>query len=177
MVEQVQYFKIASLLFTSNINILLSINSSEIKEIQARFSNIMNSFIEKGTNKSINYIKEKDILPYESKVRVGKMGNHLILNFKNDFNNPCLFILDIKEQKVKNYIDIQLAKEILNNEIYDTMQEELHKKKNLTNIIKNVKSIEKFIKEFEKQMELHKNSNTITGYDCFEIDLNNYNER
>lgn len=172
MEKQVQYFSIANLIFTSPANQEIMLNSKEIEEIQNRFITILKSFEESSeTHYSSGFVMGKNSLPYNSMVTMGRIGNYLILHFTYSYKNPILFVIDTKEKLIKNYIDISLAKNILNDDVYEDITESLHYPKNMKNLFKGIENMDNFINSYQAKLSEHENKYTVTGYDCFEITL------
>lgn len=173
MDKQVQCFQIANLIFTLSENLPTSLSGKEIGIIQQRFFDIVRSFeFPETTQYATNYIKHgRTNLPYNSMTFLGEINNHLILHFTDSYKKPILFIIDTKQNKVKNYINIEEAKGILDDEIFKDIKDSLSFPKNLNRLFKGVPDIQHFIEYFETLLEEHKNTLSVTGYDCFEVTL------
>lgn len=173
MDKQTQYFSIANLIFTTPYDKTITLNSKEIDAIQNRFIEIVNSFVNPETTQyATNFIKNGGSnLPYSSMSLIGEINNHLILHFAFSYHDPILFIIDTKDNKVKNYIDIENAKNILDDEIFQDIKESLQYPKNLNNLFKGIVDINKFVESYKIILTTHNNPQSITGRDCFEINL------
>ena len=173
MKNQVQFFQIANLIFTIPENETSSVNGAEIAEIQKRFQNIVNSFTQiETTQYATNYVKQGGSnLPYSSMTIIGQIHEHLILHFSLSYDKPMMFIIDTQQNKVRNYIDIESAKGILQDDIYMDIKEALSYPKRLDRLFKGINDINNFVDDFQTVLDKHDNPNTITGYECFEIDL------
>lgn len=170
MERQIQYFSIANLIFTSPADQEIILNSKEVEEIQNRFITILKSFEESSeTHYASGFVMGKNSLPYNSMVTMGRIGNYLILHFTYSYKNTILFVIDTKERLIKNYIDISLAKNILNDDIYEDIMESLHYPRNMKNLFKNIENMNDFIDLYQTKLSEHENKYTSTGYNCFEI--------
>lgn len=179
MDRQAQHFQIANLIFTIPYDSTTLLTGKEIQTIQDRFLEIVNSFEgPEYTQYSTNYIKQGDSkLPYNAMTILGEINNRLILHFTFSYKEPVLFVIDISENKVKNYIDIESAKGILNDDTFQDIKDALHYPKNLNRIFKGVADINKFVSQFESLLQKHNNAETITGRDCFEVNLDDFGDR
>ena len=127
----------------------------------------------RNTDYNTDYIKGgKNPLPYTSMSYIGRLNNRLMLHFVSDFGKPLMLIYDIHTKQVRNFIDIEAAKSILNDKIYDNLQFELsysRTENGMSRILYGVENINQFMQEYSE--ENHRNADTITGYDCVEYDL------
>ena len=170
---QGQLFQIANLIFTKSCNQEISLNDYEVKLIHDRFLEITQSFEgSKSTHYATNFIKQGcSNLPYNSMTVLGKINNRLILHFTTSYKKPLMFVIDIEERKIKNNIDIESAKIILNDESFQDIKETLHFPKNLDRLFKGIGDMNKFINIYEQLLEENINGDTLTGRNCFEIDI------
>ena len=83
-----------------------------------------------------------------------------------------MIIFDIKNQKIRNYIDIDQAKYILDDEIFMDIKENLMEPRFLNNRYKGIPDIDQFVKIYQNLLKQYDNPEAITGRDCFEFDIN-----
>ncbi len=179
MDKQTQFFQIANLIFTTPYNKTTSLNGQEIATIQSRFLEIVNAFAEpETTHYATNFVKRGGSnLPYNSMTVLGEINNHLLLHFTLSYKEPILFIIDTNDNKAKNYIDIENAKGILDDEVFKDIKKSLCYPKNLNRLFEGITDINDFVKKFEILLEEHNNSQAITGRDCFEVNLDDFEDR
>lgn len=141
-----------------------------------RFLEIVDSFKgSESTHYSTNFIKQTGSkLPYNSMTILGEINNRLILHFTFSYKEPVLFVIDISESKVRNYIDIDSAKGILNDETFQDIKDALHYPKNLDRLFKGISDINNFVEKFESLLQEYNNPKTITGRECFEVSLDDF---
>ena len=101
----------------------------------------------------------------------------MILHFTFSYKEPVLFAIDTKDNKVRNFINIENAKGILDDETFQDIKESLSFPKKLDRIFKGVPDINNFVNEYENLLKKYDNPKTITGRECFEIDLDDFGER
>lgn len=173
MDKQIQLFQIANLIFTTPLENITSLSSKDIETIQARFTDIINSFGESGiSHYTTNFIKNGGTkLPYNSMSFVGDNDNHLILHFSTSYNEPLFFIIDVNKNTVKNYIDIDDVKNIIDEETFTDINESLHYPRNLNRLFKNINDINEFINTYMNELKGHINISENSKNDCFEIEL------
>lgn len=179
MDKQIQYFQIANLIFSKPYNQVTDLKYDEILKIKSRFQNIIDSFLNmENTQYATNNIKKGGTnLPYNSKTIIGEINNHIILHFTFTYKEPILFVVDTKDNKVKNYINIENAKNILDDEIFQDIKDELFYPKNLDRLFKGIDDINNFVKDFEILLHKYNNIDTLTGRDCFEVSLEEFGDR
>lgn len=170
MDRQIQLFQIANLIFTTPLENITSLNDKDIKIIQTRFTDIINSFGESGiSHYTTNFIKNGGTkLPYNSMSFVGDNDNHLLLHFSTSYNEPLFFIIDVNKNTVKNYIDIEDVKNIINDETYIDINESLHYPRNLNRLFKNITDMNEFVDIYMNELKNHIDA---SKNDCFEIEL------
>lgn len=172
MKEQVQFFEIANLIFSMNKNSHYTLQGDQIAEIQKRFQNIVDSFRTAEKDYATGFIKKGgDKLPYNSVSAIGVLGEQLVLHFTCSYNEPVIMLFDVKNHKLRNFIDIEQAKYILHPEVYEDVKERLQSPKFLNNRFKGIPDINRFVDIYQEILQQHNNAQAITGRDCFEIDL------
>ena len=172
MAKQVQYFKIADLIFSSPEDKIITLNGKEIAEIQRRFQEIVKSFETKESHYATNFIKCKDSkLPYNSFTVIGELEENLILHFTLSYKEPVLFIYNTNDKCIKNFIDIENSRFILNDETYEDVKEQLQYPRYLDRLFKNIGNINEFVERYQVALLEHNNSDCITGRECFEISM------
>ena len=168
---KIQYFPVAGLIFTDDVSSNNIISSVDLYEIQKRFKSIVNGFDQAEKNYNSSSIGNKTSLPFNSKAAIHKTDEQLILNFEYSYNKPLLLVYDLKQKRIQNYVDINKVKSILNDLVYESTIEGLYSSCNLDRIYRNVDDFNKFISSYKKILENYKNENTVSGYECIEIDL------
>lgn len=169
--NKIQYFPVAGLIFTSDIENNNLPTSKDLFEMQMRFKSLTESFNQENKNYHSSFVKNNSALPYNSKSILAQLDEHLIINFRYSYNNPLFIIYDVEKDLVQNYIDIENAKIILNDKVFEYIQEMLHMPRNLDRIYKGITNFNEFVDEYKEILEKYKNENTISGYECIEIDL------
>ena len=162
----IKYYAIAQLIFVNSNN--TAISEDDLREIHNRFLNLVSEF----NGEANTYIdKTKPTLPYSTMTALGTFNNRLILHFTDSFGKPLFFVYDISKKTVKNYIDIEEAKEILNDDSYEDIRTNLKYKKNLSLIMPNIKDINAFVTEY--LTDLH-NLCTNEELECIEVSVNQH---
>lgn len=176
IVNKTQCFSIAKLIFTLNES--EQINSEEIKKIQERFISLLKQF--RGSE-SIEYsagvIKGNGTkLPYSSMAPLGDINSRLVLHFAISFNKPMLFVIDTVDKTVRNYIDIQTAKIVLNEKAFSLLKDELSYSKRMNLLLPKINNFLEFESKYEILLTSNVNENTIVGENCFEALIDEVNE-
>ena len=68
-------------------------------------------------------------------------------------------------------------KDILDDEIFQDIKDELFYPKNLDRLFKGIDDINNFVKDFEILLHKYNNIDTLTGRDCFEVSLEEFGDR
>ena len=113
-------------------------------------------------------------LPYDPKFDLdGVRGSihhiHIYPKYNGNKIEDCICSVDFFGDG--NYIDIEQVKSILNDFTFEDIMEQLYTPVYLNNRYKNIPNFNQFIEYYEKELLKHTNKNTITGYDCFELSL------
>lgn len=172
----VQLFEIANLIFCLSNKSYLNLKSEQIQEIQNRFKNIIDTFQTSEKDYFSGFIKNNSKLPFNSITAIGMIGEQLILHFTYSYNEPIMMIFDTKNETIRNFIDLNQAKDILDDEIFMDIKENLMEPRFLNNHFKGISDINKFIDVYQDLLNNYTNSEAITGRDCFEININNLSE-
>lgn len=163
-----QLFEVANLIFISYEG--AEIKTDDSLEIQSRFQEILNSFTSYETIYNTNYIRKgKSSLPYNSGILVGEVKDNLILHFTDSYNEPLMIIINKKEGYIRNFINIEDVRYILNDKVFESMKEDLHYPVNLNERFPIIHDINKFIGLYKRILERHSDENGITSHECFEI--------
>ena len=170
MSELVQYFEVAELIFCS-LSSDCQLSKEELQEINDRFLSIVNDFHGQTHNNTEAVQVGKTFLPFTSISMIGTLNDRLMLHFTSSFHQPLFLIIDTKEKTARNYIEIEDAKMILDNDNYSDVKNSLHLKKHLNHYFKAGMVLDDFIENYEKELEKHKNAELPTGRECFEISL------
>ena len=173
MEKQVQYFQIANLIFSSSYNETVTMSGKDMAEIQTRFQQLVKSFeASNNTQYTTNFIKQGgNNLPYNSMVAFGMIKDHLLLHFTYSYREPVMLIINTKDNMLRNFINIEKAKDILDDDIYNDVKEALSFPKKLDRIFKGISDINSFIEKYEEILQSYNNLETVTGRECFEINL------
>ena len=169
--NQIQHFSIAKLIFISDTNKLQSINSQELYEIQKRFKILVQQFLTHDKDYNSSFIKDESSLPYNSRTYIGKPRNDLILHFEYTYKKPMMFLIDLKNHHIHNYINIEQAKFILDNELFEDMKQDLMYPRILDRMYKGINEINTFISMYEGMLKDCVNDNEVSGLDCIEIEF------
>lgn len=175
----IQHYLLGSLIFVSrDENCQDLVTDQEKAKIKNRFQSILDSFAMPDDVNAKNTHQEDNStgLPYKTytrygNIRFGGIGDLLFLSFQTSYKEPLMFMLNRESGKVQDYMTMEKAKLILKDTFYDFIQEELHVAKNLTGMLKHHRNIDEFIMNYLKELDRHRNADTPTGYDCFEIEL------
>jgi len=174
MIFQIQNFQIANLIFVSDQLSRFSVSSEDIKNIKNRFQSVVDYFNTSQKDYATGFVKYGGSkLPFYSNSSFGVIGSQFVLNFTDSYSNPIMLVYDTKKNTVRNYVDLKQASNILDDEIYDYMMDNLSTPKYLDRYFKGIPDINKFIEIYKDLLRQHQNKDTVTGMDCFEFDLNN----
>lgn len=164
-----KYYSVAQLIFVNSNNI--DITTDNLEEIHNRFSNLVDEF----NGEANTYIgKTKPTLPYNTMTALGIFNNRLILHFTDSFGEPLFFVYDIPTKTVKNYIDIEEAQVILDDDNYEDIRTNLKYRKNLSLIIPNVKDINAFVTEYLTDLRSLHATEEFEELECVEASSDEY---
>lgn len=166
-----KYYSIADLVFVNSKN--TQISDDDLNTIHDRFTNLVTNFnVESGENHGNQ--KNADVFPFNSMTAIGAFKNRLILHFTNSFGEPLMFVYDIPSRKIMNYLEIEEAKEILDDRNYEDIRENLRRKKTLSLIIPNVKNINDFTDLYKAKLREMKAKSELGDFECIEITSDEY---
>ena len=171
MQTPIQHFAIANMVFVTTKGQNTIVTQEDRKKIIERFKELVDSFIGKETYYDSGGVPGVSRLPYSSFVRLGSIRECLVVYCGLSYRNPTLFIVNTTEHTVQNYMDFETAKNILDDDIYEAYKSELHSYKGMDLSISPKKSMEEFMREYERVLDEHKNSNTLSGMDCFKYEF------
>ncbi len=148
-VELRQLFELAGMFFVCSDDTA----TNEQEDIKARFEKILDSFLipDKHYTKSSN--TDNSELPYNSGVRMKgsycvEIGDYLVLHFTSSYKEPLMFMYNIKTATVYNYMEYDVAKAILDNDIYEAVFNGLHQRRVMDGMLKGVADLDKFIEQY-----------------------------
>ena len=172
MGKKIQLFELAELIFYCDKDQLSTLTHEEIFLTQEKFKELLKVFTTDATHYTTNFIKKGGSpLPYGSFASMGRIGEYAVLYFVDSFSTPLLFILDTKLGVVKNHIDINTAKMLLNDVVYENVKINLLRPKTMDRLFKGIPNMASFIKQYQEALEEHNNKNDTTEREFFELQL------
>ncbi len=146
-----KHFEIAYLIFISRNH--LDISYKSLDTIKERFTEILSSLQGTFEQDSRSNIKNSNMFPYHSMSPLGPLNKYTFLYCATSFNNPILYAYNVATGKVRNFLDVNDAKGILNDEIYTDIKSDLRYPRHLNNYLLGVKDINTFVKNYQKILE------------------------
>lgn len=172
MEQPIQLFQIAELIFSCSPNEMSLTSKEELVAIKEKFEQLLKMFEPTSTHYTTDGIKKgASKLPYNTIASIGRIGEYTILHFATSYSEPLLFVVDIHAEVARNYIDINVAKNILNKIVYENIELKFSQPKNLDRVVKNIPNISDFIEDYKSELKKHNNSEFPTGRECFEMSL------
>lgn len=169
--DKINYFSVAGLIFTSDVSEDHLVNGKDIYSVKICFEKLLDSFDEKEKIYSASFIKNTSALPYTASTIIGSCNTHMLLCFQYSYKDPILFIYDMDKKMVKNYVDIKIAKQILEKDVYDAILDEIHYKRNLNYRYPGINSFLDFLDFYKDIINKSRNDNYIKEDACIEIEL------
>lgn len=145
--------------------------SKDIYQIQSRFKNIVSPFQTAEKDYNSSYIKKHTALPYNSRTFIGKPRKDLVLHFGYSYNEPIMFLYDISTNCFRNYIDLDTAKYILDDEIYLDIKTDLSYPRNLDYRYKGVQNVNNFVEQYQSIINDYRKKNDLSEYNCIDIEM------
>ena len=148
-VELRKLFELAGMFFVCNGDVSID----EQTDIKARFERILDSFLIPDKHYVKNIKTDNSQLPYNSGVRMKgsycvEIGDYLVLHFTSSYKDPLMFMYNIKTSTVYNYIEYDVAKTILDDDIYEAVFNGLHQRRIMDGMLKGITDLDKFIKQY-----------------------------
>jgi hypothetical protein len=148
-VEMKQLFELAGMFFVCGTDT----TADEQEDIKTRFEKILDSFLIPDKHYTKNSKTDNSELPYNSGVRMKgsycvEIGDYLVLHFASSYKEPLMFMYNIKTATVYNYIEYDVAKMILDDDIYEAVFSGLHQRRVMDGMLKGVADLDKFIEQY-----------------------------
>ncbi len=151
-------FTVADLIFAKDIQKPISISEKDLKTIKEEFLKIVNSLegIEKTKGTKEHKFAEMT-LPYNAMSIMTRLNDHLVLHCSTSYAQPMLFIIDMQKEEIRNYIDIEVAKIILNDKAREKIDRQLSSPFHFGAFYPNIKDVNMLAEKYAERLRQHKN--------------------
>ena len=127
-------------------------------DISAQFDRLLGIPFGTEKNQNVGDVKKgKSLFPYTSFTAIGISDDYVMICFEASFSEaPVTFVCDVKQKVVKNYLDMSIAAMLLDDNLFEQTEIQLHRRKNFQKAIPLIDEINSFVNDYKKILELNK---------------------